>query len=188
MKTSIADLIASLTNTDDAVRGPAWQGAAAFGAEAVKPLAGVMVHPDFEIARSARRALWVVVRHAGRPAAAKEAQAVTKELLALLAGSPPGVQRELVWMLSEIAGDDAIGPMSALLANPTLRQDALSALQRLPGVKVTRALSFAFGNVPEDFKSAVADALRNRGETVKGYPSQKLVPTRGTQVTMATGQ
>jgi len=44
---------------------------------------------------------------------------------------------------------------------------------RLPGSQVTAALRSAFGRAPEEFKFALAESLRQRGEKVAGYPSQK---------------
>lgn len=175
---SVTDLVAGIKSTDDKVRGPAWQGAGPVGAPAVKPLAAIMTDPDFEISRSAKRALYKIVRHAGRPGAKKEAQAVEKELIPLLQNSAVPVRREVLWMLSEIGGDDAVAPMAALLTDKEVREDARCALMRLPGRKATGALKSAFGSAPEEFKPALAESLRARGEKVSGYPSQKLVPTR----------
>lgn len=175
---SVTDLVARIKSTDDKVRGPAWQGAGAVGAPAVKPLAALMTDPDFEISRSAKRALYKIVRHAGRPGAKKEAQAVEKELIPLLQNSAVPVRREVLWMLSEIGGDDAVAPMAALLTDKEVREDARCALMRLPGRKATAALKSAFGSASEEFKSALAESLRARGEKVSGYPSQKLVPAR----------
>jgi HEAT repeat protein len=179
---SVDDLIAKIKDQDDAVGGPAWQGAGSCGAPAVKPLAGVMANADLEIARAAKRALWKVVRHAGRPGATKEAKAVAAELIALLASSPTIVRREALWTLSEIGGDEAVAPMAALLSDKEVREDARCALMRLPGRKTTTALKSAFAGAPEEFKFALAESLRQRSEKVKGYPSQKLVPTRQTTV------
>ncbi len=175
---SVTDLVARIKSTDDKVRGPAWQGAGPVGAPAVKPLAAVMTDTDFEISRSAKRALYKIVRHAGRPGAKKEAQAVEKELIPLLQNSAVPVRREVLWMLSEIGGDDAVAPMAALLTDKEVREDARCALMRLPGRKATAALKSAFGSASEEFKSALAESLRARGERVSGYPSQKLVPSR----------
>src|SRR5512137_914514 len=175
---SVTDLVARIKSTDDKVRGPAWQGAGPVGAPAVKPLAAVMTDADFEISRSAKRALYKIVRHAGRPGTKKEAQAVEKELIPLLQNSAVPVRREVLWMLSEIGGDDAVAPMAALLTDKEVREDARCALMRLPGRKATAALKSAFGSASEEFKPALAESLRARGEKVSGYPSQKLVPTR----------
>lgn len=179
---SVDDLAARIQSKDDAVRGPAWQGAASYGAPAVKPLAALMTHDDYEVARSAKRGLWKIVRHAGRPGAEQEAQAVVAELIPLLKSGPVVVRREVVWMLSEIGGDDAIAPMAALLADADAREDARCALLRFPGSQATGALKSAFATAPEAFKTALADSLRKRGEKVEGYPSQKLTPTKQTTV------
>jgi len=126
--------------------------------------------------------LWQIVRHAGRPGAATEAKAVTAQLLPLLTASPVPVKREVLWMLSEIAGDEAVAPMAALLLDSEVRDDARCALTRMPGSKAAAALSAALRSAPEDFKYALADSLRARGSRVAGYPSRKLVPTKQTSV------
>lgn len=178
----VAELVAKIRSSDDKVRGPAWQGAGPCGAPAVKPLAAVLSDPDFEVARSAKRAIWQIVRYAGRPGAAKEAKSVTVELVSLLSGSAPAVKREVLWMLSEIGGDDVVAPMASCLSDPELQEDARCALQRLPGRQAVAALRKAMASAREEFKFALAESLRARGEKVTGYPSKKLVPTKATQV------
>ena len=175
---SLDDLIAKIKDKDDAVRGPAWQNAGPFGAPAVKPLANVMADPEMEVARAAKRALWKVVRHAGRPGADQEKRAVTTELLTLLQGSPTHVRREVLWMLSEIGSDDAVPHIAALISDRDVREDARAALERIPGNKSLGALKDSLKTASEDFQPAIAQSLRVRGVKVTGYPNQKLVPTR----------
>jgi HEAT repeat protein len=138
--------------------------------------------PDFEIARSAKRALYRIVRHAGRPGAKKEAKAVTGELIQLLRSAHALVRREAAWMLSEIAADEAVKPLAALLSDPEAREDARCALMRFTSRKATSAFKTAFASAQEDFKPALAETLRARGIPVKGYASQKAVPSRTTTV------
>ena len=183
---SVDDLIAKIKSQDDKIRGPAWQGAGPAGAPAVKPLAAVMMDENFEVARSAKRGLYKIVRHAGRPGADRERQAVQAELLALLQNQPTPVRCEVLWMLSEIADAKAVASMAALLADADTREDARCALMRIPGKQVTKAFTNAFKTAPEDFKFALAESLRKRGETVKGYPSKKLTPTKQTTVGPST--
>ena len=187
MNADVEKLVTDLQSADAAVRGAAWQGAAPLGALAVKPVAGVMTHADFETARSARRALWKIVRHAGRPDAASERKAVQSELLSLLAGAPTPVRREVAWMLSEIGDDAAVEPLAALLADADVREAARCALERIPGSQATHTLEKALETVPEDFRPAVANSLRVRGQTVAGYPTQKLVPAKTTTVVGVVG-
>lgn len=148
----------------------------------MKPLVAVMTDPDFETARSARRAVWQIVHYAGRPGAAKEAQAVEAELIPLLKHDAAMVRREVLWMLSEIGGPAAVTPMAALLSDQEVREDARGAIQRIPGAASIKALQAALDTAPEDFKFSLAEGLRKRGEKVAGYPSQKLVPTKQTSV------
>jgi HEAT repeat protein len=179
---SLAEFITRIQSPDDSISGPAWQGAQNYGAAAIKPLADLMGSADFEVARNAKRALYKITRHAGRPGAANEARAAESALIKALRHQRATVRREALWMLSEIGGDRAVRPMAALLTDEAAREDARAALIRLPGDRATAALSAAFRTAPEPFRYALADALRKRGAQVQGYPTQKLAPSRQTTV------
>jgi len=179
----VADLIAKIRDKDPKVRAEARDNAGNVGAPAVKPLAEVMTDPDFEVAREAERALWKIVRYAGRPKADGERKAVVAELIPLLGDSQPvRVKREAMWMLSEIAGDEAVAPVAGQLSDKELREDARMVLERLPGQRSLAALQMSLKTVPEEFKINIAQSLRARGVSVPGLPSQKLVPTRKTEL------
>lgn len=175
-------LIAAIQDDDDNVRGSAWQEAAPAGAPAIQPLATLLHHKNFEVARSAQRAVQRIVRHAGRPGAESEAKAVEQELLELLTNRSAIIRREALGWLSELGGDTAVAPMAKLLKDPECREEARCALLRLPSAGVSVVLRDAIAHAPESFRFALADALRRRGEQVEGYPSQKLTPTRSTAV------
>ena len=180
---AVDDLVARIRDKNDKVRGEAWQNAGRFGAPAVKPLAAVMSDEDFEIARAAKRGLWKIVRHVGRPGADSERKAVVAELISLLKDARPvAVRREVIWMLSEIAGDEAVGPVAALLSDEELREDSRMVLERLPGEKSLSALKRGLETVPEKFKINIVQSLRARGVKVAGFPCRKLVPTRNTDL------
>lgn len=178
----IEGLIARIKSPDEAISGAAWQSAGPYGAEAVEPLAALMADGDFELSRKAGRALYLVVRHAGHPAALKERRAVERELIRLLHSGPSGVRRDVVWMLSEIGSAQAIGPMATMLKDKDVREDARCTLTRHPAPGAVTALKSAFATAPEDFKYTLAESLRQRGQKVEGYPSRKLVPTAQTTV------
>jgi HEAT repeat protein len=177
------ELIAKIQDKDEMVRAAAVLQAGQAGAAAVRPLAGIMGTAEMEIARSARNALWQIVRHAGRPGAQADAKAAVAELLPLTQdGQPLPVRREALWMLSEIAGDEAVDVISPLLTNVDLREDARMTLQRLPSERSLAALQGALKSVPDHFKPNIAVSLRQRGVEVAGLPSAKLVPTKPTAV------
>ena len=180
---AVKELLAGIKDADDKVRTQAWLNAGQAGAPAVTSLAEVMTDDDLEVARAAKRALWKIVRHAGRPRAVKEKRAVEKELVGLLGKDQPvPVRREVIWMLSEIGARNSIKALSRLIANKKLREDARMALERIPSKQAVQALKFRFRKAPGDFKPNLAQSLRKRGVDVEGYPCQKLVPTKKTNL------
>jgi HEAT repeat protein len=177
------ELIAGIKSNSAEERTEAWQSAGKVGAPAVKPLAKVMTDDELEVARAAKRALWQIVRYTGRPGANQEKRAVETELVALLGDEQPvAVGAEVLWMLSEIGARRSIKPVAGLLSNKDLREDARMALERIGSQRSVAALKAGFEAVPEDFKTNIAQSLRKLGEQVAGYPCQKLVPTKKTDV------
>jgi HEAT repeat protein len=176
-------LIAKIKDTNDKVRTEAWLGAGKVGAPAVKPLARVMTDEELEVARAAKHGLWKIVRHSGRPGADDEKKAVVAELMGLLGNDQPTpVRREVLWMLSEIGGEESIKPIAALLSNKELQEDTRMVLQRIPGRESVAALEAGLKAAPEDFKLNIAQSLRQRGAKVRGLACVKLVPTKKTDV------
>jgi len=182
-KKAVDTLMAGIRDENDKVRTDAWQSAGEVGAPAVEALAKVMTDEDLEVARAAKRALWKIVRVAGRPGAGNERRAVLGKLVELLGDEQPvPVRREVLWMLFEIGTRRSIKPIAALLSNRELREDARMVLQRIPNKNALAALRAGFKAAPEDFKLNIAQSLRQRGVEVSGYPCVKLVPTKKTNV------
>ncbi len=180
---AVAKLIAGIRDDDDKVRAEAWLGAGKVGAAGVKPLARVMSNKELEVARAAKRGLWKIVRHVGRPGAGNKKRAVVGKLVELLGDEHPvPVRREVLWMLSEIGDRKSIKPIAALLSNGDLREDARMVLQRIPSKSAVAALRAGLKAAPEDFKLNIAQSLRQRGVKVRGYYCVKLVPTKKTNV------
>ncbi len=185
MKTLTVDaLIEQIQDKDDAVRAAARDGAGPTGAAAVGPLAKIAAGDELEVARAANRAIQNIVYHAGRPGADDEARAVSSELIKLIKSDQPvQLRRDAIWMTWQIAGEEAVEPVAALLANADLREDARMALERLPGAKATAALKKALASAKDAEKPAFAHSLGNRGVDVPGVPDLRLKPTKKTSVT-----
>ena len=180
---AVDELIVKLKGKNDKVRAEALLSAGGVGAPAVKSLAKVMADKDVEVSRAGKRALWKIVRHAGRPKARDEKKAVITELVGLLGDDQPtSVRREVLWMLSEICGRTSIKAIAALLSNKELREDARMVLQRVPGKQSLAALKNGLKAAPKDFKLNIAQSLRKRGVKVRGLACVKLVPTKKTNV------
>ncbi len=180
---AVDEFVAKVRNKNDKVRAEALLSAGEIGAPAVKSLAKVMADKDVEVSRAGKRALWKIVRHAGRPRARDEKKAVITELVGLLGDDQPtSVRREVLWMLSEICGRTSIKAIATLLSNKELREDARMVLQRIPGRQSLAALKAGLKAAPEDFKLNIAQSLRQRGVKVRGLACVKLVPTKKTNV------
>lgn len=148
-------------------------------------LAKKLSDKEFETARAGKRQLWEMVRHVGRPGNDDQRRAVAAELLKLAEKNQPAVvRRESIWMLSEIAGDECVDPVAAMLGDAELREDARMVLERLPGDKSLAALKAALIAAPPEFKPAVAVSLRIRGvHQVPDLADEKLKPCKQTKVT-----
>jgi len=176
-------LLEKIQSPDENIRAAARDGAGPTGAKAVAPLAKLAGTADLEVARAANRAIQNIVYHAGRPGADAEAKAVAAELLKLLdAQQPLQFRRDVLWMTWQIAGEEAVEPVAALLTSAELRDDARMALEELPGDKAVAALKAALAAAPDDFKPSLAHSLRVRGVEVSGVPDLRLVPTKKTSV------
>jgi len=179
----MSELIDRITKGNDKERADAWFHAGEIGAAAIRPLADTMGNENLEVARAAKRGMWQVVRHAGRPGAGEEKRAVVAELVPLLGKDrPEPLRREVLWMLSEIGGDESVDTVAALLVDEKLREDARCALERIPGDKSLEALQAALAKAPDDFKGNLAQSIRARGVEVPGVPCRKMVPTKQTGV------
>lgn len=177
----LEELVMGIRSDKPGVRTVAWQQAGTVGASAVKPLAKLCKEENLEVGRAARRGLERIVRTVGAPGVQAAKSTVIQELLALLADNQPiALRREILWLLSEIGGDESVEPITALLKHHVLREDARMVLERIPGEESLASLRNALGSVPEDFRFNIAQSLRARGEAVdpEKYPCQKLVPRK----------
>lgn len=126
-----------------------------------------------QVGRAAKRALWKIVRHVGRPGAGEEKEAAIGILLDLLASTQPlAIRREVTAMLSEIGDDQVVDAIADLLNNEELREDAREALERMPTKKALAALQTALETVTGDFRIDIARSLRARGMEVPDLPSE----------------
>ena len=115
MRRPSTSLIAKLKSQDEKVRTQAWLGAGRVGAAAVKPLAETMADAHREVALAAKRALAQIVHDAGRPGGRRQAGPSCAKLPLLLGDDHPvAVRREVLWLISEIGGDESVNAVAAL--------------------------------------------------------------------------
>ncbi len=186
-KWTLDELLDAIQSDDENTRTEAWLGAGTVGASAIRPLAKLIDEGDLEVGRAAKRAIWKIVRTAGAPASGAPIN-VVEELCSLLGNDQSNaIRREVLWMLSEIGGDEAVQAfreIPGILENADLREDIRCAVQRIPTQFARDTLVEGLEAAPEDFELAMAQACRARGVQVDQtrYPCQKLVPNRQTNV------
>jgi HEAT repeat protein len=175
--------LAEIASDDPEVRTAAWQQAGNYGASAVAPLVNLANTAETEVARAACRGLQKLVREAGRPGNEEVCAGVSAALVAALDEDlSDGTRSEVLWRLSECGGAEAVAPIAANLTREAVREDARMALERIPSDAALEALRRALEEAPEDYRTAVAQSLRARGETIEGYPCVKLTPVKATEV------
>lgn len=178
-ETNVKELIEQVRNAEESERQKALEGARTAGPQAVEPLAEAMSSDRPEVARAANRALWNLVRAQGALGAQGRQETGAKLVSLLGPETSTEVRREILWMISELCDtNQAVRSVAAVLEDPVLKEDARTVLERLPGKPAVDALKAGFVSADHDFKYALAASLRKRGVRVKGYPSQRLLPTR----------
>jgi hypothetical protein len=176
---TLDQLIQDIQSDDHIVRAAARDQAGTVGAVAIGPCGEIAASDNFEVARAANRAIQNIVYFTGRPGAEAEAAAVAAELLNLLDESKPTqLRKDALWMIWQIAGEQATNRVAACLEDPEIAEDARMALERLPGEAATAALKTAFDKASEVDRPALAYSLGMRGVMVKGVPDLRLKGTK----------
>ncbi len=172
---TLEQLIENIQSDDHNIRAAARDQAGTVGAVAVRPLGEIAAGDNFEVARAANRAIQNIVYFSGRPGAEEEAAAVAAELLGLLDDSnPTQLRKDALWMIWQIADQQATRRVATCLQDPTIAEDARMALERLPGEGATAALRKALEGASEEDRPALAYSLQMRGVSVQGVPDLRL--------------
>jgi hypothetical protein len=174
---TVDELIVGIKARDRRERQKALCAAPDLGPPAMAALGTLAQDDNHKLHRGATRALWAVVRRAGRPGADTERDAACQALLALVSGAGRiAFRRDVLAMLAELAGDAEVPPIAALLRDPAMREDARITLENIPGDAALAALRAALADGDDAFKPALAQSLRARGVATPDFPSLKLVP------------
>ena len=83
--------------------------------------------------------------------------------LSIEQGLPACITREIVWMLSELGGEESVESIARLLNDAELREDARMVLQRIPTESAVSALLAAWATSSADFRQQLALSLVARG-------------------------
>jgi hypothetical protein len=146
-----------------ATRFSAWRSAGEAPPSTIPELGKLAGGSQPGIAKAAREALTTMVHSVGKDPGSPNRAAVVKGLLEI--ASPAyalPVRVHALRLLSNIAGEDSVPMIAELLKNPELREEAIYAIERIPGAASDRALLSAYEPAPADFKPRVLAALGHR--------------------------
>lgn len=158
-------------------REEALRGAPEVGVAAIAALGALAQDDNHDLRRRATRALWAVVRRAGRLGADADRAGACGALLTLLHDArAEALRRDALAMLGELAGAAEVPAIAALLDDAAVREDARMALENIPEDAARAALEDALARADDAFKPAIAQSLRARGVATPDFPCVKRVP------------
>jgi hypothetical protein len=145
------------------VRFAAWRSAGEMSAATVPQLGKLSASENPGVAKAAREALTTMVHSVGKDPANPNRAAVVKGLIEIGAPSQPlQVRVHALRLLSNIAGEDAVPAIAKWLGEAAVREEAIYAVERIPGAASNKALIAAYSEAPDDFKPRVLAALGHR--------------------------
>ncbi len=159
---AVSDVLEAIADESPDVRAQAVADAGPLGAAAIGAL-GQRLDDDPPTGLIAHKALTRIVHHAARPDADTERVAVAAELAKLVATElSDTARREVIHLLSLVAGENEVPALAALLENKAVAQDACLALERIPGNVSAQALIGAIALSTPALRLQLMPALANR--------------------------
>ena len=154
-------LLADLQSKDKDVRFAAWRGASSTNADAIPQLGKLVGGSDPGIAKAARESIITMTHSVGRDT--NDRGPVVNGLLKLTAPAYSIAARTLAFrMLSQIAGEDSIPAIMKYIAAQDVREEAIFAVERIPGPAANKSLIAAYKDAKDDFKPRILFALGHR--------------------------
>ena len=162
--------LSDLQSDNADTRFAAWRAAGDTSPGVIPELGKIASSSDPGVAKAGREALTSLTHTVGKDVNAPNRAGVVQGLLALAGdGNALPVRVHAVRLLSNIGGDDAVPGVAKLLSNAHLREEAVYALEQIPGEASIDAIVAACKTAPDDFKPRLLAALGHR-RSAKGMP------------------
>ena len=171
---TLGSLLSAINHGDTAARVSAVKQSVLVGTPAIVPLGQVAGGGEPAAARAATEALNRIVLHAGRPKADRERKEAVARLGELAQPTHPRVVRaQAVFLIGSIGRDEAVRPLTALLGDEQMREDARMALERVPGKAADAAIKQAEKTAPPDFKASLRLSIKHRATPMREIGARK---------------
>ena len=163
--------LADIQNANGDTRFAAWRAAGEQSAEVIPELAKLAGGNDPGVRKAALEAMTTLTHSVGKDAVSSKRDAVSKALLEVATSSSHAapVRAQALRLASLIAADDAIPALVKLFASAELREEAIYAVERIPGSVASKAIAAAYPSAPDDFKPRILAALGHR-RAAEGVP------------------
>ncbi len=158
-------LLTDIQSDDKDVRFAAWRAAGDADPSAIPALSKFVDLKDKPgVAKAAREAIITMTHSVGKDTAHPKRAAVNRELLAVAtSGAASNAARtHCLRLLSNIAPEESVPALAKLLSNAELQEEAIYAIERIPGPASNKALLAAYRTAKDDFKPRVLAALGHR--------------------------
>ena len=155
--------LADIQSDNADVRFAAWRGAGEMSAAVIPELGKAMASPDPGIAKAAMEALTTMTHSVGADPANPKRAGVAQGLIGLAApSSAPPVRAHAFRMLSNIAGEPQVAAIAKYLGEAAVREEAIFALEQIPGDAALKAIAASYAGAPDEFKPRILAALGHR--------------------------
>ena len=160
---SLEQFMQEIQNDNADVRYTAWSHAGEMDVDVIAPLAALVVAENPGVARAASEALTTLAHASAASGMDEKRKRVCAELLRFISPSSPAKTRTQAFrLLAFVAEADAVPALAPWLHTPDVREEAVYALERIPGPAAARALLDALHNAAEEFRPRLLAALKDR--------------------------
>lgn len=154
--------LASIRSENPDERFAAWRQAGDAPASVVVELGKLSGGDNPGVARAAAEALTTMVHSVGKDPASPNRAAVVKGLTEVANTGALPARVHALRLLSNVAAEDSVPAIAAHLNSRDLREEAVYALERIPGNASIQAIMTAYKSAPADFKPRLLAALGHR--------------------------
>jgi HEAT repeat protein len=154
--------LADLESETPAVRFAAWRLAGEVSPAVVPKLGGLAASDRPGVAKAAREALATMTHSVGKEPSSPRRGPVVQGLMGLATDGQLPVRVHALRLLSVVAGEREVPQLAKMLADVDLREEAVYAIERIPGDASNAALVAAYKTAKDDFKPRILAALGHR--------------------------
>ena len=159
-----AKFLLDIQSANADTRFAAWRAAGKQAHDVVPELAKIAGDAEPGVRKAALEAMTTLTHSVGKDARDMKRAGVSKALVDVATSTSYAtpVRAQALRLVSLIGGDDAIPPLVKLFGSADLREEAIYAVERIPGDAANKAIASAYANVPDDFKPRLLAALAHR--------------------------